>query len=209
MKKITRSEVYRYLGYGRNIPDETVKALVDECEEELTELISPKRVYRFFDITYRDENTVKTEVLSLESSALSRNLRGCFRLAMTAATLGPKVDILLQKYSRISPGKAVVIQALAAAAMEDYMDEIEEEIRNSLDGGLYMRPRFSPGYADLSLEYQKDLFRILDVPRKIGATLMDNLIMAPSKTVTAFIGISRSDESVHEANSEEKKHENT
>ena len=51
-----------------------------------------------------------------------------------------------------------------------------------------MRPRFSPGYGDVSLEVQKDFFRLLPCQR-IGLTLMDTLIMSPEKSVTAFIGI--------------------
>ena len=53
-----------------------------------------------------------------------------------------------------------------------------------------MKPRFSPGYGDLSLEMQRDIFRVLDCPRKIGLTLNESLLMSPSKSVTAIIGIS-------------------
>ena len=54
---------------------------------------------------------------------------------------------------------------------------------------LYLRPRFSPGYGDLKLEHQKDWFRLLDISRQIGIELTDSLLMVPTKSVTAIIGI--------------------
>lgn len=52
-----------------------------------------------------------------------------------------------------------------------------------------LKPRFSAGYGDLPLEVQKDIFRVLDCPRKIGLTLNDSLLMSPTKSVTAIVGI--------------------
>ena len=52
-----------------------------------------------------------------------------------------------------------------------------------------IRPRFSPGYGDLPIEIQKDIFRALDCPRRIGLTLNENLLMSPTKSVSAIIGI--------------------
>ena len=58
---------------------------------------------------------------------------------------------------------------------------------------MQLRPRFSPGYGDLPLELQKDVFRVLDCPRKIGLSLNESLLMSPSKSVTAIIGIGKGD----------------
>lgn len=35
------------------------------------------------------------------------------------------------------------------------------------------------------------IFSLLDCPKRIGVTLGDTLLMSPSKSVTAFIGITR------------------
>ena len=55
--------------------------------------------------------------------------------------------------------------------------------------GKFLKPRFSPGYGDLPLEMQRDIFRVLDCSRKIGLTLNESLLMSPSKSVTAIVGI--------------------
>ena len=49
--------------------------------------------------------------------------------------------------------------------------------------------RFSPGYGDLTLEMQRDVMAALDCGRTIGITLTDSLLMTPSKSVTAIIGM--------------------
>ena len=36
---------------------------------------------------------------------------------------------------------------------------------------------------------QKDIFKILDCSKKIGLTLTDSLLMSPTKSVTAIVGI--------------------
>jgi cobalamin-dependent methionine synthase I len=52
-----------------------------------------------------------------------------------------------------------------------------------------LRPRFSPGYGDLSLSVQSDLLNVLDARRNIGLTLSDSLMMIPQKSVTAIVGL--------------------
>lgn len=51
------------------------------------------------------------------------------------------------------------------------------------------RPRFSPGYGDLPLSAQREIFAVLDCGKRIGLMLNDSLLMSPSKSVTAFVGI--------------------
>ena len=49
--------------------------------------------------------------------------------------------------------------------------------------------RYSPGYGDLPLETQTAVFKALDCERTIGVTLTESLLMRPSKSVTAVIGM--------------------
>ena len=59
--------------------------------------------------------------------------------------------------------------------------------------GVFLKPRFSPGYGDLPLSMQTDIFRVLDCPRKVGLTLNNSLLMSPSKSVTAIMGIHKTE----------------
>ena len=75
--------------------------------------------------------------------------------------------------------------------IESLADTFEKEQRNfKAAEKKFLRPRFSPGYGDFELGVQSDIFRVLDCPRRIGLSLNKSLLMSPSKSVTAIIGIS-------------------
>lgn len=62
-----------------------------------------------------------------------------------AATLGTGVDRLLLKYGKLFMARAVVMQAAAAALIEEVCDRNFESWRKEYEEkGLYLRPRFSP-----------------------------------------------------------------
>ena len=126
------------------------------------------------------------------SSNLERNLRDCQRILVFGATLGSRVDVLLHRYGLLQMSKAVILQAAAAAMLETYCDWKNEALRQEYqEKGWYMRPRFSPGYGDFPLECQRQIQAALELGKRIGVTLTDSLLMAPSKSVTAVMGLSR------------------
>ena len=51
------------------------------------------------------------------------------------------------------------------------------------------KPRFSPGYGDFDISYQKNIFSCLNSEKYIGLTLTDSMLMVPSKSVTAVVGL--------------------
>ena len=114
---------------------------------------------------------------------LLKNLYGCKEVIIFAATLGAQFDRLLLRYSKVSPAKAVIFEAIGTAEIERVCDEFCCKVNR------FTKPRFSPGYGDLPLEVQKEIFKVLDCPRKIGLTLNESLLMSPSKSVTAIVGI--------------------
>ena len=81
------------------------------------------------------------------------------------------------------------IQAVAAAMIEDWMDAIEDDIRRELAPGEELVARYSPGYGDFPLAAQSALVALLDAPRKAGVSLTSSLLLVPSKSVTAVIGV--------------------
>ena len=184
-------ETLRYLGYKREQPDSQVRALLGECMEELSRVVTLRHMKREVSLTLSGEATVSTELFTTESRNLARNLKGCDRLLVFAATVGIGADQLIQRYERFRISRAVTLQAMAAAMIEEYCDCLNREWKDSYrKQGLYLRPRFSPGYGDFPLECQKALIGGLETAKRIGLTLTDSLIMMPSKSVTAVIGIS-------------------
>ena len=85
--------------------------------------------------------------------------------------------------------KAAIYQATGAEMVECVCDELNEQLRQDVaQEGLYLKPRFSPGYGGTPLSLQRDFERILHMSA-IGISLTETCLMVPSKSVTAFIGI--------------------
>ena len=134
--------------------------------------------------------------MEIRSRDLSRNLRGCDSVYLMGATLGLGPDRLMARAAVNRISRAVILQAAAAAMIETWCDEVSRKmIGEAAALGLYCRPRFSPGYGDFPLEYQKDFAQILRLQKEIGVSLTQSLLMIPSKSVTAVVGLSRRDES--------------
>ena len=120
---------------------------------------------------------------SLHSADLAAYFGNCRRAVLFAATVGVGPDRLIKRYSQISPSRAVMMQALGAERIETLCDAFCETLHGALPS------RFSPGYGDLPLDVQRQVVRTLDTERKIGVCLNECLLMSPTKSVTAFVGI--------------------
>lgn len=158
--------------------DENVTSLLNECLDEIKGKLAYKVCYIQLptDALFTD---VKSEVLS-------KYLFDCNSYVIFAATVGIELDRLITKYSRTSPAKAHMFQAIGAERIEALCDTFCEEIKLQYKN---TKPRISPGYGDMPLKMQKEIFNILDCSRKIGLTLNDSMMMSPTKSVTAFIGV--------------------
>ncbi len=179
-----KKEILRYAMC--NGSDENTDKLLDECIKECEDVFTYNVCYTQLPVTF-EADAVDLTFTKTTSTSLKTNLNGCDKIILFAATVGIKIDRLILKYSRMSPAKAVLFQAIGAERIEALCDAFEKEIKKD----LFFKPRFSPGYGDFSIEIQKDIFRFLDCSRKIGLTLNDSFLMSPSKSVTAIIGVRR------------------
>ena len=185
-------EITRYLGYYGVTPDESMMREIDQCINELEKVITPRFVYDRFGLLQKGDGSVLSfGGIETGSRDLARNLKGCTEVYIMAVTLGPGPDRLVRRASVGRMSRALIYQAAAAAMTEAWCDEINERIRSeAARDGLYTRPRFSPGYGDLPLSVQKQISGLLNMPKEIGVSLTESLLMTPSKSVTALIGVS-------------------
>lgn len=188
---IDRREVLRYLGYGGVSDISGVEAVYDQCERMLLPVLSPRACYALFPLRFDEEpngTILDLGFARTTSRSLALNLAGCDRIALFAATVGPGVDRLIVKYNKLSPARAVILQAMGAAAVESFCDEVNRQITNEYGA---TRPRFSCGYGDLPLTLQRNIFEALSVTKHLGITLTEGDLMMPSKSVTAIVGIKK------------------
>ena len=182
------SEIMRYAGV-KKASLETEK-LIDICLDECKDVFSYKVCFAEAEISC-ERDILHIGKVTAGGSALKKNLEGCNKAVLFAATVGIGIDRLIVKYSGLSPSKALILQAIGAERIEALCDTFNSEMCGKYaKEGLFLRPRFSPGYGDFPLAAQREMFEVLDCPRKIGLSLNESLIMSPSKSVTAIIGIS-------------------
>ncbi len=185
---IDKKEIMRYMAAHGG---DELCSLIDECLAEALPTLQYKACYAVLP-TKTDGKIITLPCGQIESLKLAKNLHDCNRAIVFAATIGVGIDRLISKYSRLSPTKALCFQAIGAERVEALCDEFCNKIKAEIEkDGEKIRPRFSPGYGDLPLETQKMIFSTLDCPKRIGVTLGDSLLMSPSKSVTAFVGITR------------------
>lgn len=118
-----------------------------------------------------------------QSDALAAHLDGCDTAMLFAATLGTEADRLIRRAEATDTLWATALHACAAAKIEAYADAAQDSIAQA------SRPRFSPGYADFPLSMQGRLLDLLQAGKRIGLFLTDSDMLAPTKSITAVIGL--------------------
>lgn len=187
---IRTKEAVRYLGYGKNAVDDKTLQEIQDSFRELERVADKKSIYRIFELSLKDENELKIGNVEIYSRNLRTNLKDCKQVVLFAATLGAEVDRLIRKMQVVDMAKAVVMQACAATLLEEYCDELQQKIAEHMqEQGKYIRPRFSPGYGDFSIQHQKAVLAMLEASKRIGVTMTDSYMLTPTKSVTAVIGI--------------------
>lgn len=117
------------------------------------------------------------------SASLARYLQGYGYVLVFGATVGLASDTQVLRYGKIQPAKALFADALGVERIETLCDAFCREMTGKTE-------RFSAGYGDLPLEVQRDIFAALPLA-KIGMSLGDNLLMTPTKSVTAFVALEK------------------
>lgn len=180
-----RREALRYL---RARPDDKeAQLLVDTVYLKLRNEVQARHVLQKHRVAVDATGVTLESGTRFNSRDLAAHLKGCEEALLLGATLGSRVDAAIRRLALGSVAEGAAAQAVAAALIESYCDEVQARFET---GGLAQRPRFSPGYGDWDLAEQKLLFPVLNCAKLIGLTLTEGCMMAPSKSVTAVIGLS-------------------
>lgn len=177
---LSDAELSARLGGKTSFNDERIKAV---CSD----------IFAVSDIKFvaarlslkRDGSSVYFDGFSIASDALSRYFEYCSETYLFVLTLGVGVDRLIMKKKARSLSDGFIYDAFSSAIAEAACDAAEKKIL----GKEKTKKRFSPGYSDCPLEAQRDIFKALSVDKYIGVKLLDSLLMAPMKSVSAFVAI--------------------
>ncbi|MCF0238800.1 MAG: hypothetical protein HUK24_09380 [Sphaerochaetaceae bacterium] len=187
LRDIDEKMAYIFMGNRNSEPSAELEAVVTKVKKELLETLSCKIAFEEVPF-YEKENRCNFGSLSIVSKALSSHLKNCDKVVLFAATIGSGCDVYRKKALVRSSIEGLVADALGSAAIETLCDKFCDDLKNM---DYETKSRFSPGYGDLELGFQKVLVEYLDCKRLIGLSLTDSLLMVPQKSVTAIVGLRR------------------
>lgn len=193
LTKLNQAEAIRYMGYGSHKPDESIQAILDECEKKLLEVIRPNYIYKVFEIEHSPDGIILLGTsLMLKGNDIENHLKDCKKCVLMCCTISTGADRLIRMYEAVDMTKAVILDSLASTAVEQVCNLAEEEIKNNLSD-FYFTWRFSPGYGDMPISIQRNFLDILDATKRIGVSVTNSMMLTPSKSVTAVMGISENE----------------
>ncbi len=184
--KCSIDDALRYMGVKGDSGDDinllnTLKDLKDVLEKNSVF----KACYDEFDLGFTQNGDVITPFGNIHSKNLYNHISGCTKAVVFCATIGIGADRLIKTQELISPSKAVMYDALASSLIENWCDKINQKIV----GERLSKSRFSAGYGDFDIKYQKTITDYLNTYKNIGVSVTDYMAMVPSKSVTALVGI--------------------
>lgn len=168
------------------VPKGFTNETVEKCFNKVKESIKPGCCYVRIPLCVR-ENTVHFDFASVKSKDLYKNLKDCKEAYLMAITLGIETDRLINRLGLVSKTEGFIADAIASAYAEAILDNMNDYLGNE----DRLCPRFSPGYGDLDISFQRDVLYALSADKTIGIKLGENLIMTPRKSITAICGIKK------------------
>lgn len=196
-----REEICAYAGVRRRTADSDT--MLEKALALCADAFQPRLCYALFPLTEEEPERALPTAGAVEKvhrlflgthplpgQALSRHLQNCPKVILFAATVGLTIDRMIQRHFVTEPAIAVWLNAIGSERVEALCRLFCTELKADYAAeGLVPIERFSPGYGDLPLAFQKDIFTLLDCPRKIGVTLNQSLLMSPEKSVSALVGL--------------------
>lgn len=183
------AEALRYAGVRGEAPAELLQKAAP-LAERLEREAPPRWIFRVFPVERGPEGvTLSGSGVTLPGQTAARMLADCPQAALLACTLGARSEALLRAETARGMDRALLLDACGSALVEAGCNAAERDLAARFPG-LYLTDRFSPGYGDLPLEVQPDICAALDAYKRLGIQLTGSLLMNPTKSVTAVIGIS-------------------
>ena len=190
--EINNKLITNALRYMRVPPDRHDQELFDfvaETFEKIEGFLNPKFIWSKFGME-KLNNGIKIADTEFISDDILRLMQKSEECVLLAVTLGAEIDrqIILSQKNNMLDG--IALDACASVLVDEICNDMtRKKILPELNQDQYLTSRFSPGYGDLNLKYNKDIIEILNATKMIGLSVTGSYMMTPVKSVTALVGI--------------------
>ncbi|MEG0742987.1 MAG: hypothetical protein RR065_10990 [Clostridia bacterium] len=179
----------RFLGVRGADALEELVPLLERAYVELERYAAPKQMLRRFAARVENGALCVDTLPPVQSRDLCRLFADAKEGIALLVTLGGELDLRIKRLMLMEPALGAALGACSSAAVDTWIDALLKGERVELEArGLTLSPRFSPGYGDVGLEFQRPLLDWLEA-RRIGVRLTQGMLMLPEKSVSALIAI--------------------
>jgi hypothetical protein len=192
-KSFDTEKVLRLLGAreGRQVPPSSLRRM-DLLTEKIDGMLTPQLSYRTLAMSQVDRSGILlANGTRFKSPKLARALAGAEAVCCFLATVGPAVDIEIERLmQRRRFADAYVLDAMGSMSAENIVEQFYQRTarrRQKANGGVTLR--FSPGYCDWPIQQQRPLFRLFAKTETPDVTLNDSCLMSPRKSVSGLFGL--------------------
>jgi len=189
---IKKQDVLPFLGIT-TAPSPQEENLIDICLHEIKQKAHPVGIWKTYEIKKFEPNNIMLENCSLflEGDNASEHFKTCEKITLLASTLGNEIDIFLQYLGQENPAHALVFDGIASAAIETFTEQMDTYLSSDIrHKGYFPTARFSPGYGDWPLKWQKEFLENIG-GAEINLTTTPHFLLQPIKSVTAALGWSK------------------
>ena len=165
-----------YLGF-RGEPSEEQLTMVRTAIDSVKSVARPVFTVKYYRI---DDCPID---LNFQSLTKIFTQGGSDSVAFLISTLGAPVDHRIDRLKDSDPAQMVLFDAAANAYIEEVTNQYQQKLQ--LNNQTF---RFAPGYGDVPLTLQKQIFDNIPEITKMGLTLDDGCLMHPFKSMTGIIG---------------------
>ncbi len=185
-------DVIKRLNYNpkKTLLTEDIYSIIKKEIEASKDFISPKGITHEIMIKSKQDNKVFLEDIEIVSKKLSDVLKNSNKITIIAATIGEEITKEVEKrLKEENYTGAVILDAIGSEAIESFVDYIQNILeREKKLSGYKPTMRYSPGYGDLSLDFNAYILDKLST-KEIGLTIhQETKILKPEKSITAIIG---------------------
>ncbi len=125
------------------------------------------------------------------SRSLAKLLKDSLSVVLMASTVGKEVtERIFHEVKKGDASKGLIIDSVASQTADATLDWMVSFLDKILvrEGKKLTRHRYSPGFGDLPLSFQKDIFDALQL-EELDMALTEKFMLEPEKSVLAIAGV--------------------
>lgn len=183
---VTPDQIARYAGGARYRMDASARELAAVTADRALDLITPAFVYRACRITgFEGENAV---LQGGQRFPVPEGDGGTEYIGFCICTIGGRLE---EEVRALLSGKQMLeglfLDAAGVAALEALGTHAYGTMQKlARDKSLFAGCKFGPGYEELDIALQRNIFDLVDSSR-IGVRLNDSCVMIPGKSLSFFV----------------------